>query len=863
MKLSIGKKKKAAAPDKKKSPRSGVGLGTFSLINFIAVAVITYLCVGGLFVLQGQLGTQKGGGQVQEVAEGLATRLSAEMSRYRKSLSSVATDPQLADLFAQEDEGALLSKEKELARFMSEALRIRLLPKGWNELDADAVPPLSYASLDILRVAERTKKVSTVEAHQFGTKGQHIALAAPVLSADGEVVGVIHAAYPANLLRGLMDAVPQYYGGRVELQQVAGDTPLELAVNTDARSMSGPKSGGMPVSGTLWEIAYWQPEAKLDLQTLLIFFGVASVGLVLIGVVFFLQTRRLKGLLQKDQGSVIRFVEAVIKGNPAPASKAHIAEFSDTLGLLDQIGQKAARGRKRVAPKEEKGGIEKEEAEDAGMPSNEPTPSSIDSRGIQVDEDEPPAPSAPAAAAPVVGGGKQLSDAIFRAYDIRGVVGEAFSREVVYEMGRAIGSEAYDQGQQTVIVARDGRISSPELCEALCKGLQDSGRDVLDVGMVPSPVLYFATHFLGSNSGVMLTGSHNPPEYNGLKIVINGEAWSGKSIQKLRDRVENGDFLQGEGGKQAQDLLPDYIGRITGDVQLVRPLKVVVDCGNGVAGAVAPALLRALGCEVAELFCEVDGDFPNHHPDPGRPENLESLISTVQAQNADLGVAFDGDGDRLGVVDSNGSIIWPDRLLMLFAADVLARQPGGDILYDVKSTRNLASHIVAAGGRPLMWKTGHSLMKSKMKETGALLAGEMSGHIFFKERWYGFDDALYACARLLEILSGDTRSSAEVFAELPDSPSTPELIMPMAEGAHLALVAQLKKLPEFPDEVKRIKVDGLRVEFQDGWGLVRASNTQPAVTFRFEADDVSALERIQELFRQQLSQVDPQLSLPF
>jgi phosphomannomutase/phosphoglucomutase len=456
----------------------------------------------------------------------------------------------------------------------------------------------------------------------------------------------------------------------------------------------------------------------------------------------------------------------------------------------------------------------------------------------------------------------KVSPAIFRAYDIRGVVGETLNAEVVYEIGRAIGSEAHARGEQRVIMARDGRLSSPQLSQALARGLQETGRTVIDIGLAPTPLLYFATHVLNSKSGVMLTGSHNPGNYNGLKIVIGGETLAEQDIQTLRLRIENSDFVKGAGKIETRDLIPDYIERIVEDTQLGRPMKIVMDCGNGVAARVAPALLKSLDCEVVELYCEVDGNFPNHHPDPSQPENLKDLIKTVLSEKADLGVAFDGDGDRLGVVDSSGKIIWPDRQMMVFAADVLSRQPGADIIYDVKCTRHLAGQIVKSGGRPLMWKTGHSLIKAKIKETGAMLAGEMSGHIFFKERWYGFDDGIYACARLIEILSGDPRSTAEVFAELPDSLNTPELNVTLAEGENFTFIDQLRALAKFP-EARITDIDGLRVDFVDGWGLVRASNTTPSLVIRFEADNEEALARIQKQFRELMLQVKPDIALPF
>jgi phosphomannomutase/phosphoglucomutase len=393
-------------------------------------------------------------------------------------------------------------------------------------------------------------------------------------------------------------------------------------------------------------------------------------------------------------------------------------------------------------------------------------------------------------------------------------------------------------------------------------GLKATGRDVKDLGQVPTPLVYFATQHLDINSAVMVTGSHNPSEYNGFKIVLGGETLAGEAIDGLRRRIESGDMLTGEGSVEETEVLPDYIERVKSDVQLVRPIKVVVDCGNGVAGEAAPKLLRALGCEVFELFCEIDGNFPNHHPDPGKAENLVALIKAVQEQGAELGIAFDGDGDRMVMVSSQGEIIWPDRLLMLLAIDVLSRNPGAQVIYDVKCSRHVANVIAEYGGEPLMWASGHSLIKAKMKETGALLAGEMSGHIYFKERWFGFDDGLYSAARLLEILSNDTRNSSDIFAALPDSMNTPELNVPMAEGQPRVFMEKLLKGAHF-EHARVATVDGLRVEFDDGWGLVRASNTMPCLVLRFEADDELAMSRIQDEFRSVMLQVDPDLSLPF
>jgi phosphomannomutase/phosphoglucomutase len=413
-----------------------------------------------------------------------------------------------------------------------------------------------------------------------------------------------------------------------------------------------------------------------------------------------------------------------------------------------------------------------------------------------------------------------------------------------------------------VCIGRDGRLSGPALAQALARGLQKSGVDVIDIGRVTTPILYFATHHLGTGSGVMVTGSHNPPDYNGLKMVLAGETLSGDDIQNLRRRLETGDLKRGAGSMRSQEVGNAYLERVTGDIKLKRKMRIAVDSGNGIPGAFAPALYRKLGCEVEELFCEVDGTFPNHHPDPSQPENLKDLIAALKKGNAEIGLAFDGDGDRLGVVTKAGKVIFPDRQLMLFAADVLKRNPGAEILFDVKCTRNLAPWIRKHGGRPTMWKTGHSLIKAKMKETGALLAGEMSGHIFFKERWYGFDDGLYAGARLLEFLSGVPDINAAL-DELPDSLNTPELQIKLKEGENYALIEKLQKTARFPDAREVITIDGLRVEYSDGFGLARSSNTTPVVVLRFEADDETALKRIQADFRRVLHDAAPAAKLPF
>ncbi len=453
---------------------------------------------------------------------------------------------------------------------------------------------------------------------------------------------------------------------------------------------------------------------------------------------------------------------------------------------------------------------------------------------------------------------------IFKAYDIRGVVRTSLTADTVRQIGMALGTEAVARGVQAIVIGRDGRLSGPALAGALADGITSTGADVIDIGRVPTPMTYFAAHELGTGSCVSVTGSHNPPEYNGLKMVLAEQTLYGDMIQDLRRRIANADFCEGRGHVRYASVRQAYIDRIVGDVRLARPMKIVIDCGNGVAGSVAPDLFRRMGCAVTTLFCEVDGNFPNHHPDPSKPENLADLQRAVRDTGAELGLAFDGDGDRLGVVTRDGEIIYPDRQLMLFAADVLARNPGAQIIYDVKCSRWVAESIRFQGGRPLMWNTGHALIKTKLKETGAPLAGEMSGHMFFKERWYGFDDALYTGARLLEIVSRWDDASWPL-KHLPKAISTPELNLKMQEGEPHALVAKLRQGGRklLPGARELITIDGVRAEYADGFGLARASNTTPVVVLRFEADSTAALRRIQDEFRAALRAVWPGIAIDF
>jgi len=452
--------------------------------------------------------------------------------------------------------------------------------------------------------------------------------------------------------------------------------------------------------------------------------------------------------------------------------------------------------------------------------------------------------------------------AIFKAYDIRGIIDQTLTADITYQIGQAVGSEVIASGGNSIVIGRDGRLSGPMLTEALSNGLRAAGVDVVDIGVAPSPVVYYSSYSKGIPSCIAITGSHNPPDYNGFKMVVDGTTLSAGRIQDLKQRILDKNFSQGEGTYNQEEIIDDYVKRIVEDVKPARKMKIVIDCGNGVAGATAPQVFKQIGCEVVELFSEVDGTFPNHHPDPSQIENLQDLISAVKEHDAELGLAFDGDGDRLGVVTKRGEIVWPDRQMILFARDILERNPGSEIIYDVKCSRTLPTEIEAAGGVATMWRTGHSFIKAKLKETGAAIAGEMSGHIFFKERWFGFDDGVYAGARLIELLAKLEETPQQVFDALPDSINTPELRIEFAEGEHYEFMDKLKEVASFED-ASVSKIDGLRVDYNDGFGLIRPSNTTPILVLRFEADTDTALKRIQHDFRTAIQKIDPNLKTPF
>jgi phosphomannomutase/phosphoglucomutase len=866
-----GKKRQKAAAD---TTSHGKQLSLARVRTQLLVCSVAILGLLGWFIFQymGNYIARVIDQEINVTTGQIASRVSATVDFYGDTAALLAKDPEIAYLFTRSDGTTLQAREESLRYVFPNAINVQLLPPGLDRVDEDRSPPLSYAALAQLRVAEASAQPPMAEVHLFNTPQQHVNIVRRVEDPAGAgVVGHIMVSLSNKVLQAALGDL-QGMSGYVELQQ-AGEKgrPVVIATHGDGQYKGRKADGIAVVPGTRWQVAYW-PEisrfvylAKASLWVLV----AIAVAVLLMALLVLLLFRGVNRGLRQNEISMVSIMKDFKEGHVKREYDGGLKELDDTLAFMIKIAsskQKPEPVRFAPAPRER----DRDYLTDSKTHKDEPAPVQVgaDSEGsagvpasfdsaistdAMVIEENMPADQDVATA---------LDSSIFRAYDIRGVVGQSLTATTARQIGRAIGSEALQRGRNTVVVGRDGRLSGPMLSHALIEGITSTGCDVKDIGCVPTPVLYFATYYLDTHTGVVVTGSHNPPDYNGLKIVIDGETLSGESIQSLRERIETENFIAGQGSVQTINVVPDYVEKIRSDVDLARPLSVIIDCGNGVAGHVAPDLLRALGCEVKELYCEVDGNFPNHHPDPSKEENLVDLIGVVQSSQADLGLAFDGDGDRLGVVTSTGNVVWPDRVLMLFVMDILERNPGGQIIYDVKCTRHLDTLIREHGGQPLMWKTGHSFIKAKIKETGALLAGEMSGHIFINERWYGFDDALYVAARLLEILAKDSRPSDTIFAELPDSVNTPELNVAMNEGEPPVFINSLLETAHF-EGATISTIDGLRADFPDGWGLVRASNTTPVLVLRFEADNQDALARIMGEFRRAMIKVNPHLSLPF
>lgn len=835
----------------------------FVIISGIAVLMILITGVG-IFGLTASDVSQARQNAASSATKGIALSLSSQIELQNRTLDKMAEDPEVLAAIASGNPATLEAIASKLERHFPDVMKIRILLPGVSELDQSHLPRMGYADLDMVRETFNKHQPAAVQGDEGSER--HLAIARQVKQ-NNLVIGVILASLRYDFIAQIQQAA-EITDGYLELKQAK----LTLGAIGDKDDSEHADSINLLVPNTDWELHYSYSKSGSVGEMTGIVVMVTLPGLIAI-LAFFVGHRKLSELLEQDLSSVLKAFKDLMGNKLQGNYPVQITEMSAVISTLAQF--------KRIIESDEPDSSflgEDNEEDDFELSGffDQPEAAAFDGQpdtknyfvsAHEEDEDEAEDNDG------IPDGFNLNTDAdlahspatIFKAYDIRGKVGDTLTKEIVADIGKAIGTKAKAQGSSTIVLGRDGRISSPALAEALAGGITSVGCNVYNIGMVPTPVLYFMTQHTEGRSGVMVTGSHNPADQNGLKIVINGETLAGDRIQQIKHSVDRQAFSTGGTIgtiEQNNRIVNEYIGTIAEDIHIARPMLVVLDCGNGVAGEMGPVLLRTLGCEVVELFCDVDGSFPHHHPDPSKPENLTELIAAVKHYNADIGLAFDGDGDRLGVVDANGKIIWPDRQMMLFAKDVLAGKPGSEVIFDVKCSKNLPTQIKKFGGRPLMWKSGHSLMKAKIRETGAKLAGEMSGHIYFNDRWFGFDDALYAAARLVEILSRDTRNSADIFADFPDSFNTPELTIELKEGENVKFIEHLFENAHFTDGTIT-NIDGLRVDFYNGWGLVRASNTTPSLVLRFEADTADALSSIQDQFRQLLVKIKPDIVLPF
>jgi phosphomannomutase / phosphoglucomutase len=795
--------------------RGGAGIEPRRLGITVALGIALALAIACIIQALGVSQERSSQARLGAAQSHLVELLSRHIHQRQAELKQALDDDEIRDALATPDAGG---HERALARLRQRAPAVvdaEFYGAALSELVEADLTKFGYARANILAEARTNDGEARAQIHRSGDKTV-LALAQAVEQGD-RIIAYAYVLFPGDTIMSAF-AENATSAGRMALRQgifggaVVAENSVSGVYNAEEQSVEVPRSILTVATqrADAFKLGEWLPFFDIDSPIAL---WVAATLLIMLAGLLLVVGRAMR---------------------PAPETRSGVNAVLDSLaGKLRDRGK----GQEKIEPMLPVAAARVPRA-DVPKPVAKPEAPAQPVRGVAVDR------------------------SIFRAYDIRGVVGKTLTRDTARMIGLAVGSVVRERGLHEIVVARDGRHSGPELSAELIRGLRAAGCDVIDIGAAPTPVLYFATYHLNAGSGIAVTGSHNPPDYNGFKIMVGGETLAEDAITDLYTRIAEGRFAVGSGGLQTMDLLGEYAERITGDVQVERRLKVVVDCGNGIAGAIAPQVLEGVGCEVIPLYCDVDGDFPNHHPDPSDPNNLKDLIVSVKQFGADIGLAFDGDGDRLGVVTASGEVIYPDRLLMLFAMDVLNRNPGAAIIYDVKCTGHLQDVILRHGGSPMMWKTGHSLIKAKMKEEDAELAGEMSGHFFFRERWYGFDDGIYAAARLVEILGATERQPQELFDELPKGVSTPELKIAMEEGEHYAFINKFREASSFPG-ARVSTIDGVRADYPDGWGLVRCSNTTPSLVLRFDADSSAALSRIQDVFREQLLAREPGLKLPF
>lgn len=784
-----------------------------AIASLLVTAAITWLAYGHFVEAAEQDQLEN---LVQIEAEKRAEQVSQWLIRLNQDIAQFSDNDALAEAVGYQDQDRIESFRRSFNKAFPNAKSVNYFARGKATLAPDAEPPINFIQMDLILRAE-ARESTAIEAVNSDS-GWAIQLAAGLPSnIEKSVQGTMLVTLDTTILLDALRSLDNSLGQTTLKQNYKSARAIEILSIGSADSTV---TKAEKIANSDWEVEF-SPAYGLMLQA-----AVSPIPLIAGAAVFWLLLLIASGVLTKTlqkRQSKQRFDKAHDKAMmTTKASKRNevldVFVKEEDKSLLGMSQKKSARSNSSV-----QGAAKAETNRSADLPLRK----------------------------------------IFRAYDIRGVVGDQLTPSFAETLGRAIGSEALEQGESCLVVGRDGRIHSEELCQNLVDGILSTGCDVINIGLVPSPLLYFACETIGrTRSGIIVTASHNPGEYNGFKMVINGATLTADSIDALYTRIDRRQFRDGSGSESQQLIEEEYIERIFSDVALAGDIKIVIDAGNGATSEIAPKLFAELGCEVEPLFCEIDGRFPNHNPDPSRPENLTALIDKVKESGADLGVAFDGDGDRLTVVTPKGEIIWPDRLLMLFAKDIVSRNPGADVLFDVKSTRQLNSLITSYGGRPIMWKTGHSNMKQKMVETGALLGGELSGHIFIKDRWYGFDDGMYAAARLLEIMTLRDQDIDSIFSAFPMHPSTPEILLEVDDGEKFEIVKKLVAGGDFQGG-KLTTIDGLRVDFAKGWGLVRASNTSPALTLRFEADNQETLDQLIALFKREMKKVIPELELKF
>ena len=844
--------------------KAGQGIGYMLKSTVIAMAGLL-LASAVVWVSQSDYNDQQAQQQINNWGAAYSAAINQRLAFIQADTQSAAGNSYLTVTLQDNDPDLKRSLERSLLH-RAGAIDAFISPAGQTAQDHNRDAPINFAALDLLRRAESDTQPQP-EALQVGQRW--LLYSAAKLSGAKSAGSLLIAYDAAAIFKGLpvFSNTPLH----VTLQQQFRDAPLQTLYS----------QGSMPRKSISYSFATQHPNwtlvinvpSNLAIQSTLSMTLLLAAGLAflfILGALYYLHIT-VQRLLRADAHTLSQTMQDWAQGKsikPLLLNMAALQPFA--ANLTHRVQASTAKQRKNNKPNANPSHASSAElAQKNGLSESHPSDSvlqPLDTDILDIDiletdldvfglnQTTPVSQETTAAA--------DVSSGIFRAYDIRGIVGQTLTTDAAYWIGRAVGSESIAHGEFGVVVGRDGRLSGPDMAQALIQGLLDCGCNVTDLGMVPTPVLYFATNVLEARSGVMVTGSHNPPDYNGFKIVIAGDTLANERITALHTRILKDDLSHGLGNLTSVEMLDTYLEHIRNDIALAKPLRVVVDCGNGVGGVIGPRLLEALGCTVIPLYCEVDGTFPNHHPDPGKPENLVDLIARVKSEQADIGIAFDGDADRLGVVTNSGKIIYADRLMMLFAKDVVSRNPGADVIFDVKCTRRLSALISGYGGRPIMWKTGHSLIKAKMKETGALLAGEMSGHIFFKERWFGFDDGIYSAARLLEIISLDSRTVDQVFSAFPVSHSTPEITVEVTDENKFAIIERLQREANWGD-ASLTTLDGVRADYPKGWGLVRASNTTPMLVLRFEGDSPEDLAQIQALFREQILALEPDINLPF